>query len=88
MGGSGDIEEAELYFGYLLDLVKLSKNNLEHKVELYGQIKLHWYSCKKRKLGEDCVCQILIQRLHLIHEGIEERQNLQTNSAADFLHDQ
>lgn len=51
---------AEDYFGYLLDLIKESQNNEGCKILLYGLLRVHWYSCKKKKTGGDCYCNTLI----------------------------
>lgn len=52
--------EAEHYFGYLLDLVKDSKRDAQSEIALYGLIRTHWYTCKKRKRGDECLCVILV----------------------------
>lgn len=67
-------EEAELYFGYLLDMIKAQKKEVEARVVLFGIVRAHWYQCKKRKGGEECLCMILVQKVGSIHTAVEDRE--------------
>jgi hypothetical protein len=68
----GSDVQTEIYFGYLLDLIKESQTNEGSRILLYGLLRVHWYSCKKKKGGQECHCGTLVQRIDKIEQSIEE----------------
>jgi hypothetical protein len=51
----GSDVNAEIYFGYLIELIKDSNKNEKSRMLLFGYLRSHWYECKKGKIGE-CIC--------------------------------
>lgn len=67
-----DETQLEMYFGYIMELIRLSKNDENAQVLLYGIVRTHWYQCRKRRLGEDCLCDTLVKHIDEVHSAIED----------------
>lgn len=79
-----DENQLEMYFGYIMELIKRSKSDETAQVLLYGVVRTHWYQCRKRRLGEECLCETLVKRIDQVHQAIEDIQH-QSKDAFDFL---
>lgn len=68
----GDDIMAETYFGYLLDLIKTSKKSESDRIILFGQMRVHWYACKRKGGDQECLCNTLIQRIDRVEKAIDD----------------
>ena len=80
----GSDVQAETFFGYLLDLIKTSQTNEKDRMILYGLLRSHWYQCKKKNVGQECLCSALVQRIDMIEHSIDEEQ-LSRNDSFDVI---